>query len=161
GLAVAGAVAVDTQPAGASTPSATRAGIARAVLTRLNAERASYRLPALRMNVHLISSAHSHNVAMAAYNTMSHQLPHEAYFTTRISRAGYRWSWAGENVAWNSVENQAGALALEGMMFNERAPYNAHRLNILSRRFTDIGIDIYIDARTQKLWMTEDFGRPA
>ena len=71
---------------------------AQTMLTLLNAERAAHLLPPLTMNSMLISSAHQHNLAMAAADTMSHQLPHEAYFAVRISRAGYDWQAAGENI---------------------------------------------------------------
>jgi uncharacterized protein YkwD len=152
--------AVVVTPAEASTPSrATALSIARSVLRTLNAERAHSHLPPLRMNAHLVTSAHRHNVLMAQRNTMSHQLRGEAFFATRITRAGYRWSSAGENIAWNSDWRVNGALAVQRYMYNERPPNDGHRRNILSRSFRDVGIDIYMDAKHHKLWMTEDFGR--
>lgn len=164
GLAIAMlfGTAVVTSPANAGVPSsATAAKIAAALYKSLNSERARNHLPPLRKNVHLVSSAHTHNLSMARRNTMSHQLPGEAFFATRITRAGYRWSSAGENIGWNSDWSLNGAYALERAMYNEHPPADGHRRNILSRSFRDVGIDIYIDAAHHRMWLTEDFGRPA
>lgn len=136
----------------------TTATFARAMLYRLNQERSAHNLRPLRMNAKLILSAHRHNLHMAAANTMSHQLPHEAFFATRITRAGYRWRAAGENIGWNSSLTKAGILYLQRQMYLEKPPNNGHRLNILSRTFRDVGIDVYFDATHHKLWFTQDFG---
>jgi uncharacterized protein YkwD len=132
--------------------------IANAVLSQLNAERRAHGLPALVMHSRLVASAHAHNLAMAAANTMSHQLPGELNFASRILRAGYDYRTAGENVGWNSLMTQAGALYLETLMYNEVPPNDGHRRNILSTSYRHIGIDIYFDAAHHKLWLTEDFG---
>ena len=131
---------------------------ARAVLAQLNSERAAHGLRALRMDSRLVSSAHTHNLTMAAHNQMSHQLPGEAWFADRILAAGYPYVYAGENVGWNSVRTVAGALQLETMMYTERPPNDGHRQNILSPHYTQVGIDVYVDPGTGKIWLTEDFG---
>lgn len=157
GIAGTGLI-VGAAPALAST---TSPSIANAVLSQLNAERKANHLAPLTMNADLVKSAHAHDLDMAKYNEMSHQLPNEAPFYTRITDAGYHWSWCGENIAWNSNETQAGALQLQTMMYDEKPPNDSHRLNILSTNFTNVGIDVYIDTVHGKLWMTEDFGRPS
>lgn len=134
--------------------------IAAAVLRQLNHERAVHGLPALAMNSRLVISAHRHNLAMAKYNTMSHQLPGELSLGARILLAGYTWRTAGENVGWNSVMTQSGALYLETIMYNEQPPNDGHRLNILNRTYRHVGIDIALDYTHHKLWLTEDFGSP-
>jgi hypothetical protein len=53
---------------------------------------------------------------------------------------------------------QDGALAVQKMMYNEVAPNNGHRLNILNRHFVNVGVDVYLDSTHHKLWMTVDFG---
>ena len=146
-----------TSPAGVSNSMSSV--IAMAVLSMLNSERAANRLPGLHMNGMLISSAHAHNLMMARYDTMSHQLPGEAFFGDRILAAGYNYQYAGENVGWNSDMTQQGALDLESIMYNETPPNDGHRQNILSPNFVDVGIDIYFDSVHQKLWLTEDFGK--
>jgi uncharacterized protein YkwD len=90
---------------------------------------------------------------------MSHQLPGEAFFATRFQKAGYHWQYAGENVGWNSRTSKAGVLMLEKVMYAEKAPYDGHRLNILGKHYRDVGIDVYIDKKHHKVWLTTDFGR--
>ncbi|MDQ6936836.1 MAG: CAP domain-containing protein [Actinomycetota bacterium] len=149
----------------AATPaSATELQMEAAVFSVLNHERAVHGLGALGRDVRLTNAARRHNYAMAARNLMSHQVPGEASLGPRISRCGYaggRWRSAGENIGWNTDGTTRGAVTLETMMYNERAPYNGHRLNILSRSFRHVGIDVYVDIRHRKIWLTEDFGQPA
>lgn len=134
-------------------------GIANSLLSLLNRERAENKLPPLTMDSHLVSSAHSHNLAMARTNIMSHQERGEADLGTRLTRAGYTWSWAGENIGWNSQMTKAGVLSLERMMYHEKPPNDGHRLNILSTHFKNIGVDVYMDSAHHKVWLTTDFGR--
>jgi uncharacterized protein YkwD len=147
----------------AKKPSASHiaAGWARTMLGTLNKERAAHNLKALTMNTDLIKSAHAHNADMAKQNTMSHQLPGEAFFANRITKAGYKWNFAGENIGWNSQTTTTALLSLEVQMYNEVAPNNGHRLNILSKNFTEVGIDVYWDTHNHKMWFTQDFGHQA
>lgn len=131
--------------------------IAYSVLSQLNAQRHQVGAAPLRMNSELVSSAHRHNLAMAAANEMSHQLPGEAYFADRIRAAGYNYRYAGENIGWNSNTSTSGALALGSEMFAE-GPGGEHWVNITSRHFVDVGVDVYIDTVHHILWLTEDFG---
>jgi uncharacterized protein YkwD len=156
------ALLVVPQPsAGASAPhtAATARIYANAMLRLLNRERSWHHLRPLTMNAKLIHSAHLHNTRMARANELSHQLPGEAFFATRITRAHYHWIAAGENIGWNSRMTWAGLRQLETMMFRERPPNNGHRLNILSRTFRNVGIDVYFDNAHHKMWFTQDFGR--
>lgn len=155
---------VPRQSAQAATPrltTAVTATYARAMLALLNQERKAHNRRPLRMNSKLITSAHRHNLRMAALNTMSHQLPGEPFFATRISNAGYQWSAAGENIGWNSNLSQSGLMALEREMYHEVPPNDGHRVNILSSTFRQVGIDVYFDAKHKKIWFTQDFGAPA
>jgi uncharacterized protein YkwD len=151
------------QPASATVPhNAAGARIyANAMLRLLNKERAWHHLRPLTMNAKLISSAHLHNKRMARADELSHQLPGEAFFATRITRAHYHWIAAGENIGWNSRMSLAGLRQLERIMFRERPPNDGHRLNILSRTFRNVGIDVYFDNAHHKMWFTQDFGRRA
>jgi uncharacterized protein YkwD len=148
-------------PAQAATTRRTATELAwgRAVLKELNVERRAHHLPALKMDQRLRLSARWHNLTMARFNTMSHQLPGESDFANRISRAGYRWSYAGENIGWNSRMSQSGVVALEKVMYREKAPNDGHRLNILSGKFKNVGVDVYVDKKHHKVWLTTDFGR--
>lgn len=137
----------------------TEATMAKAVLLLMNYERAVHHLPALTTRARLDASARTHDLAMARANVMSHQLPGEPSFDRRITDTGYRWHYVGENIAWNSQMTVGGLKALQSLMYNEKAPYDGHRLNILSREYQNVGIDVYIDKKHHKIWMTEDFGR--
>ncbi|HKC27122.1 MAG TPA: CAP domain-containing protein, partial [Jatrophihabitans sp.] len=142
------------QPAGASVPRRTgqENAIAWSIKKLIDRERAQHHLPALRMNRDLRLSARRHDVAMAHQNTMSHQLPGEPFFGSRMSMAGYKWNYAGENIAWNSDMSQAGVTLLQNLMYGEKPPNDDHRLNILSRNYRDIGVDVYMDNRNHKVW---------
>jgi uncharacterized protein YkwD len=144
----------------ASAEYAVRSDWAAAVLSSLNSQRADHGLPALSTNAKLVTSAHRHNLVMAEANQLSHQLSGEAGLGDRISAAGYSWSSVGENIAYNSNRSQAGVLALQQAMYNETAPNDGHRRNILSSSFTEVGIDVIDDSRHGKVWLVTDFGRP-
>jgi hypothetical protein len=145
--------------AGAATPAESTA--ARSVFTMLNAERAANRLPALGWSDALVASAHRHNLSMAAANSMQHVLPGEVSVGQRISAAGVPWRSYAENIGWNTDRSTTGANYLQQLMYGERPPQDGHRRNILSTQVRYVGIDIYIDARTGKLWLTEDFADAA
>ena len=138
----------------------TTQSFARSMLYLLNQERAAHGLRPLYMNSDLILSAHRHNVRMAKADTMSHQLPGEPFFATRITNAGYRWWSCGENIGFTTSLTLAGLYYLQRTMYNETPPANGHRLNILSRNFRQVGIDVYFDAAHQRIWFTQDFGQP-
>jgi len=138
---------------------ATRSDWAKAVLAELNAERANHGLSALKLNSKLVSSAHTHNLAMAKANKLSHQLSGEAALGSRVSAAGYRWSAVGENIAYNSSRSQGGVLAVQKAMYNEKPPNDGHRRNILSKTYVDVGIDVINDSVHGKVWLVTDFGR--
>ncbi|MFN2559846.1 MAG: CAP domain-containing protein [Jatrophihabitans sp.] len=159
-VGVLAALFVATPPASATVPARTalESSIAWAVKSLIVTERAASGRGYVYMSSQLQLSARRHDVTMAAYNTMSHQLPGEPSFGTRENQAGYYWNYAGENIAWNSAMSLSGALTLEKMMFNEVAPNNAHRLNILNSHFRDVGVDVYMDWTHRKLWLTVDFG---
>jgi len=151
--------AIGAGPASATTPTVTTANqIAMKVFALLNYERYLHHLAPLHMDARLNYGAQKHNWMMAKYNTMSHQLPGEASLGARIDAQGYYWRACGENVAWNSDWTLAGAYYLEQLMYNEVAPYNGHRLNILSTTTRDIGVNVYMDAAHHKMWLSEDFG---
>ncbi|MBV9820974.1 MAG: CAP domain-containing protein [Actinobacteria bacterium] len=154
-LASLAALLVHPAPAAAST--AAESAAASSVFRMLNAERAANHLPALGASTALTSSARRHNLTMAAANQLSHQLPGEPVFTTRISQAGVAWHSAAENIGWTTDRSTAGANGLQAAMYAEKPPNDGHRRNILSTSVRYVGIDVLIDSRTGKLWLTEDF----
>src|SRR6185437_10822308 len=127
----------------AATPA--EANAALNVYHLLNAERSANHLPALGWSTALQSSARRHNLTMAQANVLSHQLPGEPVFSTRISQAGVAWHSAAENIGWSTDQSSRGADSLENAMYAERPPEDGHRLNILSTSVHYVGIDTYID----------------
>jgi uncharacterized protein YkwD len=152
--------ATHSKTASSSSSYATRPDWANAVLDEMNDERISHGLPALKLNTKLTTAAHTHNLAMAKANTLSHQLNGEAALGSRVSAAGYSWSAVGENVAYNSDRSQAGVLALQKAMYNEKPPEDGHRENILNAKFVHVGIDVINDSAHGKVWLVTDFARP-
>jgi uncharacterized protein YkwD len=130
---------------------------AKAVFQAVNQARAGQHLPPLAWSPQLQQSAHQHNLAMAAANTLAHQVGDEPSLGARETAAGVPWHFAAENIGWTTAQNRSGALGIEASMFAETAPSDAHRLNILSTSAHAIGIDVLIDATHGRLWLTEDF----
>lgn len=96
---------------------------------------------------------------MQAANTLSHQLPGEAFFGDRERQQGVNWTWAGENIGETSDQSVSGALSLHQAMMNEKPPDDGHRQNILTTSGNIVGIAIVIDPRNGMLWLTEDFAK--
>lgn len=147
-------------PAAATLPPRTtyENTISTAVLKLINYERSLHGLRPVWMSDQLRLSARRHNVRMAYWDEMSHQLPGEPNFGQREINAGYYWSYAGENIAWNSEMDKDGVLLLERLMYREKPPNDGHRLNILSTHYRNVGVDVYMDRTHHKVWLTTDFG---
>jgi uncharacterized protein YkwD len=132
-------------------------GAAQAVFAAINRARAAQHLPLLSWDPRLSQSAHGHNRAMAAANTLSHQVAGELPLGSRETAAGVNWHYAAENIAWTSDQSTAGALEIEARMIAETPPSDAHRQNLLSTAATSVGVDVYFDSVHGRLWLTEDF----
>jgi uncharacterized protein YkwD len=120
------------------------------VLALTNRHRRAKGCVPLRSRYSLRRSSRAHSVTMARHNEMSHQLPGEPWFSTRITRAGYRsWRVVAENVArgFDSPEEVVQAwMASPG-----------HRRNILNCRLRDLGVGVVLSGG--QLWWTQNFGR--
>ncbi len=130
------------------------ASFRREVITLTNAERRAHGCRNLRKNPALSKAAQRHTTRMADAGrggTLSHQLPGEASFGTRFTRAGYRgWTLIGENVAKASATPAA---VLDAWMHSP-----PHRANILECRYRHIGVGYAISENGTPYW-TQDFGR--
>ena len=143
--------------AGTHSRSAREAQLGAAVVRTLNVERRAHGLAALAVSTQLTLAARRHNVTMIRFDLVSHRCPKEQSFTARLHNAGYNWTWAGENIAWNSRMTTAGVLQLQQLMYAEPAR-GGHRANILNRHYAHVGVDVYLDAAHKKVWLTTDFG---
>lgn len=145
-------------PASAATVSTTPGVSPRLLVQRLledrvlvltNKQRRAHGCAALRSSAPLRKAARSHTVSMALAGSMSHQLPGEARFSARITKAGYRgWRLVAENIArgFSTPADVVGAWM--------RSP--SHRRNILNCRLRDLGVGVVL--QDGQLWWTQDFG---
>lgn len=152
GLATLGqaGTALGTNP---SATASTTATMEAQVVTLVNRERARARCRPLVVDSRLVRAARGHSLDMARRNYFAHTTPAGVTFSTRITRAGYRWSRAGENIAGGQ------RTAADVMRAWMRSP--GHRANILNCRFRHIGVGVAVSARSRysPLW-TQNFGTP-
>ncbi|MEH1870573.1 CAP domain-containing protein [Nostoc sp.] len=129
--------------------------VANRMLELVNQQRSEAGLAALRLNSQLTNAAQGHSQDMADHNFMAHNGSDGSSPFDRIKRAGYGYSFAGENVA-------AGQSTPEDAMsiwMNETPPNDGHRQNILSPNYHEIGIGYAFSDGTQfKHYWTQDFG---
>lgn len=154
-------VLVSASPASATTPTmtATEKTWSNAILGMINSERKANHVAAVTMNADLQCSAFGHDLDMSKYDSMSHQLPGEPVFTTRMVNCGYTgWRYAGENIAYSAPTEKV-LESLQTYMYDEKPPDNGHRLNILNPKYVNVGVSVYIDTKHNCAWLTEDFGQ--
>ena len=112
----------------------------KAVLCLLNRERHSRGLSKLDRDRQLQRASQRHNDYMQNHNCFSHQCSGEASLTGRLQNAGWltgglsRWAY-GENIAWGS-----GRLGTPKSIVNSWMNSSAHRANILSGTFDEVGV---------------------
>ena len=115
-----------------------------------NQERAKAKVPPLRLNAVLVKVAQAHSANMAKQEKMGHVLDGKNQFE-RIKGTGYRYRFAGENVARGTVTMQE---IMEGLM---NSP--GHRKNILNEKYTEVGVGMARDAK-DVLYYTQVFASP-
>ncbi len=129
-------------PAVAAPSGGQQPGMAASFVAQINAERAANHRSRLAVTGPLTALASSWAATMARTGTLAHN-PH-------LSTALSNWSVIGENVGVGySVPT------LESAFWSSAA----HRANMLDRDYTQIGVGVVSDG--EKLWVTEDFSRPA
>lgn len=121
----------------------------KGVLDWTNAQRKAAGLSELVPNEKLFAAARAHSANMARHSKLDHGLGGSV--GTRVRAAGYSYSAAGENIAWNS--------ATPGDTVKMWMNSSGHRANIMNGNFTEIGIAVSTNARGEPYW-TQIFGRP-
>jgi uncharacterized protein YkwD len=94
---------------------------------------------------------------MATRNQLSHQCSGEWNLGQRLDYRKFPWRVAAENIAWTTNRTTAGVVAVQRAMYNEKAPNNGHRLNILNAKYRYVGVSVTLDSTHRKLWVTVDF----
>ncbi len=140
------------------------AALRSATLCLVNAERGKRGLAPLASNSQLAKAAQNFSRAMVRESFFDHVSPGGSTLLSRVRRGtgylrGARSYSLGENIAWGSGEFATPKQTVEGWMES-----SGHRANILSRRFTHIGVGVVIGAPEDSQGMpaatyTTDFGR--
>lgn len=118
------------QPA-APVTSAAAPGTVAPVLRTLNAQRAASHLRQLAFDAHLAAVAQGHAEDMARRNYFSHVTPEGLDPFARMRRAGYRFGYAGENIALN-----ADVVSAHDLIWRDPP----HRAIVLGPNFQRVGI---------------------
>jgi uncharacterized protein YkwD len=116
-----------------------------------NKERAKKNLPPLKVDPALTKAARQHSANMAKQEKMEHILDGKRP-EQRAEAAGYRLGWVGENIAAGEQ------WTLPGLM-SDWMGSKPHRENILSKRYTEIGVGMAKTAKNE-WYYTLLFGRP-
>jgi uncharacterized protein YkwD len=132
-----------------SGPTGTAGQYARQVVSLVNDQRSQNGCGPLSLNSKLTLAAQRHTDDMVARHFFSHTNPDGVDFSTRISRAGYTWSTAGENIA---AGQPTPAAVMDAWMHSP-----GHRANILNCAFKDIGVGVNLSGTPT--W-TQDFAAP-
>ncbi len=115
------------------------------LLQLINQRRADAGLPALLLDQRLVASATEHSQDMAAQRYCRHKGSDGSTARARMARQGYPFNnWAGENIICGRRTPEA---AMKWWM-NSRP----HRMNILHRHFTHIGIGIDLNGPYGPMW---------
>ena len=121
------------------------------VVALTNKERVKKKLPELKVNPLLMKAARAHAANMAKQEKMEHVLDGKAP-PQRAEGVGYKLGWIGENIAAGE------RWTLPGLM-EDWMNSKSHRANILSQRFTEIGVGLATTAKGE-VYYTQLFGKP-
>jgi uncharacterized protein YkwD len=144
-------------PIPVSTPSPPvtepREELSSQVVTLTNEARVSRSLRALVVSPRLTEAARLHAEQMASWQRLAHTIEGARYPTmqSRLQAAGYAYTSAAENVAWN----QRSAQQVMATWLNS----SGHRANILDPALTEIGVAVAYSLKGEPYWI-QVFGRP-
>lgn len=121
------------------------------VLELTNAERQRAGLPPLVLNPQLTDAAQSYSQVLAVSGCFEHTCGPVPNFADRAAQAGYTgWNSLGENIAAGYTTPED---VVKGWM---NSP--GHRANILSPKFTEMGVGLVNGGGTYGSYWTEEFG---
>jgi len=125
--------------------------------------------PPLVFNRNLSTAASAHTQDMLSRDFFAHSSPEGTTPFTRITKTGYQFSNAGENIAFTAstglLNETVASLQLHDDLFiDENYAGRGHRVNILSSDFREIGIGVKLGKITRSgiqynaAFVTTDFG---
>jgi uncharacterized protein YkwD len=144
GFAPGAAAAQDCPGADALPSESTTDGYIRATLCLVNGERLANGRRRLRSNAQLTAAASAYAEEMVATGVVAHRSATGESIVHRVGRqAGGldRWMVLGENLGWGSLALATPRALVEGWMQSR-----SHRANVLSRRFTHLGVGVVFAA---------------
>ena len=117
----------------------------------INAARGQFSLPPLAYGYELSAAAQGHAQDKALFPADAHTGSDGTTSAERLLRSGYGGGYAGEATAWGFAEPR---LAVEFWMNSD-----SHRVLLLSRAATDVGVGYVEDYSTENVWhWTAEFG---
>ena len=121
------------------------------VLELTNTEREQAGLGPLALSPELSGAAQDYSQVLASGDCFAHTCGPLPKFRDRVTQAGYLgWTAIGENIA-------AGYLTPEAVVAGWMAS-SGHRANILSPRYSEIGIGVVSSGGRFGMYWTQDFG---
>jgi uncharacterized protein YkwD len=118
----------------------------------INNLRAQRGLPPLSPDPQLVAVARARSRDMAARDYFSHDPPDGCNFLCIMSRNGYTYAYAGENIAWNNWGwDQSADRAV--LMWSNSPP---HMTNILNCHYTRVGAGV-VKSSNGKVYYTMVF----
>ena len=137
----------------AQVPEAT---IEQQVLALTNTLRQQHGCPALQRSPELTNAAQGHSQDMAEHNYFNHIDGNGNTPKVRAQQAGYLGHGGTENIAAGYATAEAVVMA----WYNETAPNDGHRLNLLNCSLTDMGIGYATNSSSDfGTYWTQDFGQ--
>lgn len=114
------------------------------VVRLTNEQREQYGHPALAYDETLTKVAMYRSIECADNNLFSHTRPDGTNFGTVLEYYGVQFSFAAENIARGHTSPE---MVMEGWLRSD-----GHRANIMSEKYTSIGIGISIDSKGRLFW---------
>jgi uncharacterized YkwD family protein len=133
---------------GNTNTGSTVSNYASQVLTLVNAERSKAGLKPLTMNATLTKSAQAKSQDMHDKHYFDHTSPTYGSPFDQMTKFGYKYSYAGENIAMGQKTPKE---VMDAWMNSA-----GHRANILNSNYTEIGIGYVADGN----YWTQQFGKP-
>lgn len=130
----------------------------RAIHDAINVERVREGVGILAYDEALAEVAAGHSTDMAKENYFAHEDEDGCTSSCRVTAAGYKWRWVGENLfllrsSHRYTVEEAAAIIVAGWMGSD-----GHRKNVLSKNFTHQGLGVVVNGNA--LYATEVFARP-
>ena len=126
------------------------------VLKLINAERTKRGLAKLTLNTRLRTAARLHSKDMATKDFFSHTGSNGSSMTDRITKAGYKWSAAGETLYAGNGNYRTPQECVKAWL---NSP--GHAQIMLSASYTQVGIGFYYDKSSPYGgYYTADFAKP-